>query len=674
MTESRPEVAPAGAPAGAPPPMQPATIAWLVGLIGWTTLLSFYHLDGGARFEPTDCWVAQTAREMYQGEPPRSLIIPRFSGETRMQKSPGPYWAVMLTAWLRGQGDIDEVSARIPNGVAALLIVLTVFWLTRRVAGDRAAVFAGYACSASVLILYWSHRGASDLGLTALTTVSLAALWVAAEDEPPGRKQAALWLLGYFAAGLGMLYKLPMPLAIVGVPVFLYVLIRHRWRVLAKRIHLLGLVVFLLPWLPWAIAVIALEPTALAKWKVEFWDRFTGALPNVEGQRAWFWHFIYLAPPVVYCLPFSLSLPPALARPFRRQTGVNRDGMWFMLIWFVGLFAFFTASAGKELRYFLPALPPLFVLLGVELAAFFDTQRPATPRRDRIGALAVWTLVPLGFAGGAIGIHYWYRRIGQPTGFSWAEVWVPYAVAAVIFCVGAALAAWLYQRRREHASFGALVATMWAMWLWVWPGVMPVFVSQRPFLDFARQLHEKIEPGLQADLRQIGSQDARIIWNSNYHFPRIIDQLELLEMQGGRRSLAHEIELVGREMINQLAGDKLVLLVASRPHYIDFLIQAPPRLAEEGRAMPPVHLWLQTALGPKNQHFVIFSNQPPPWPEPELSPPSERLNAALATRPVELRPNNQVPRRPAESAPTLPTTRPASAPSTDTVRTPASDG
>lgn len=198
--------------------MAPATVGWLVALLGWTSLLSFYHLEGGARFEPTDCWVAQTAREMYQGETWRSLVVPRFSGETRMQKSPGPYWAVMLTAWLRGQANVDEVSARIPNGLAGLLIVGTIFWLTRRVAGDRAAIFAGFASSASVLILYWSHRGASDLGLAALTTLSLAALWVAAEDEPPGRKQTGLWLLGYFAAGLGMLYKLPMPLAIVALP------------------------------------------------------------------------------------------------------------------------------------------------------------------------------------------------------------------------------------------------------------------------------------------------------------------------------------------------------------------------------------------------------------------------------------------------------------------------
>ena len=364
-------------------PWQPTTIAWFVALLGWTTLLAFYHLAAPVRFEPTDCWVAQTAREMYAGGSPRSLILPRFSGETRMQKSPGPYWAVVLTTSLRGQTAVDEVSTRIPNGFAAILIVVTVFWLTRRIAGDRAAIFAGFTASASVLTLYWSHRGASDLGLAALSTLSLATLWVAAEQEPPGRKRTVLWLLGYFAAGLGMLYKLPMPLALVGMPVFLYLLIRKRWSVLVDRVHLWGLLVFLLPWLPWAIAVVILEPTALAKWKVEFLDRFTGDLPNVEGQRTWYFHFIYLVPPLVFCLPFSLSLPQAFARIFRRRSGVDRNGMLFLGVWFAGLFVFFTIAAGKELRYFLPALPPLLVLLGIELAALFPlsqavSRAPAT--------------------------------------------------------------------------------------------------------------------------------------------------------------------------------------------------------------------------------------------------------------------------------------------------------
>jgi 4-amino-4-deoxy-L-arabinose transferase-like glycosyltransferase len=632
--------------------MKPATIAWLAALLGCTALLSCYDLGGGARFEPTDCWVAQTAREMYAGKLTRDLIVPKFSGETRMQKSPGPYWAVLLTAALRGQPDIDEVATRIPSALAALLIVGTVFWFTRRVAGDRAAIFAGFACSASALTLYWSHRGASDLGLAALTTLSLALAWVAAEQQPRGPKNTVLCLLAYFAAGLGMLYKLPMPLAIVGVPVALYIVLKRRWRVLARPIHLVGLLVFLLPWVPWVFAVLYFEPTALAKWRVEFLDRFTGDLPNVEGQRQWYWHFFYLAPPLYYCLPFSGSLPQALARVLRPPPGVNRDGLHFAGLWFAGLLVFFTVAAGKEERYLLPALPPLFVLLGIELARFFDPQRPVNARWERRAARGIQILLPLGFAAGVFGTYAWYKQVGQAQGFAFAQVWQPYVVCAVIFTAGAYFATAFYRRRQRNAAFGVAVATMWVTWLWAWPTLGPVLVSQRPFLDFSAQLRAKLDPELLTHVRQIGSQDARIIWYSDYRFPRIIDQLELLRRQQGRRSLRREVELVGEELVNRLAADELALFIAARSDYVTFLLEAPRRLAELGRQMPAAHLWLQTHVGPKNQHFVLFGNRPPPWPEPNLKPPSDRMEIAQAL--------GELPSVRADTAPASATSTPSS--------------
>lgn len=617
------------------PPLTPATVAWLVALLGWTVLLSFYHLDGGARFEPIDCWVAQTAREMREAG---DWLTPRFSGETRMQKSPGPYWAVMLTSLLRGS-PVDEVSSRVPNAIAAVVLVATIFWLTRRIAGDRAAIFAGFASSASVLVLWWSHRGASDLGLATCTTVSLAALWIAAETEPPGWKRNLLWLLGYFAAGLGMLYKMPMPLVVVGLPAVCYVVLRQRWSILYSRWHLVGLVLFLLPWLPWAVAVCLVQDAAFWKWKVEFVDRFTGALPNVAEQKKWWYYLTYLGPPLLYCLPFSLSLPQALVRGWRKQPGVNREGTLFLLIWFFSLLAFFTTSTGKEWRYFLPALPPLFVLLGIEFARFFDPGRRANPTRDWAGTVAVWILVPVALlAGGLLGLRYWFKVRGQSELeglYTWSNVWQAYLVAALILVAGFGLAAWLYRRRREQGSFAAIVVTMWVMWLWVWPNVMPIVMSQRPFIDFARQLAdpETVPPACRSRIAHVGSQDSRIIWYSDVRFPRVIDQLKLLKEQAGRRNLSYEIRRTGEALLEKLGGQDPVLFVATLPDYVTLLLAAPEELAKLGRAMPPLHLWLQTRCGREDQHFVLFGNKPPPFPEAELRvPPKLRAKLDAAGR------------------------------------------
>lgn len=594
---------------------------WLIALLGWTAVISFAGFYGGAEFEPTDCWVAQTAREMRESG---NWLIPVFSGETRMQKSPGPYWAVMLAAWLRGT-PIDEAAARTPNAVAGIIMVITVFWLTRRIAGERAAVFAGFATSATVLLLYWTHRGASDFGLAMLTTVSLAALWVATADEKPGVRRGVLWVLGYFAAGVGMLYKMPMPLALIGLPAFVYILITRRWAAFLSGWHLLGVIAFLLPWLPWAIAAMMSEPAALAKWKVEFLDRFTGDLPNVEGQRKLPWAFYYLMPLALYCLPFTLSLPSAIARGFRNDSAIKRDGRIFLLVWAISHFVFFTASAGKELRYFLPAVPPFLVLLGIELSHFFSPNRNSNPRRDRAGFLAVAIGVPATFVGAFFGLVKWQKS--NPY-HDWSQVWPPYLLCSGVLTIGLIAAAWLYMRRREHASFGTLIGAMWAFWLLTWSTLMPIMASERPARDFADQLSNvrATWPGWQdTPIYQVGSQDSRITWYSDVRFPRVIDQLRLLEMQGGKRSRAKEIELIGEEMVRKLQDEKPVLFVSTRADYVTFLVEAPKHLSAMGRNMPKSHLWLQTRIGPQSRHFVLFGNKPPPWPEPVLNPPSDRL-------------------------------------------------
>ncbi|MEE8170473.1 MAG: glycosyltransferase family 39 protein, partial [Phycisphaerae bacterium] len=462
-----------------PTPMTSATGGWLVALLGWTLILCFYGLSGGADFEVTDCWVAQTAREMHEAG---DWLVPRFSGETRMQKSPGAYWAVMGAAVLMDR-PVDEFTARLPNAVAAVMLVLIVFWLTRHIAGDRAAIFAGFTASSSVLVLYWSHRGASDLGLAALIALSLSCLWIGSQSAASRTRRVLLWLIGYTAAGAAMLYKMPVPLACIGLPAFFYLLLRNRWRILASPWHVVGVVLFLAPWLPWAAAVFLNEPMALDKWRTEFVDRFLGTMPNVQHQKHWRWYLVYFLPLAIYTLPFSFSIPAAIVRGFRRQPRVRRDGAAFVLIWFISHFVFFTVAAGKEFRYLLPALPPVFVLLGIELAVLFDPNRRASPVRERLAAWAVWLLMPAALGGGAYGLYRWCERRGGLV--TWSEVWRPYVVVATILVVGASIAAALFVRRRRNASFGALVSTMYVLWFAMWPMLMPKLTSAAPYRDFA---------------------------------------------------------------------------------------------------------------------------------------------------------------------------------------------
>lgn len=600
-------------------PGTPSLWPWFIALMGWTVFLSFWHLRGGPALDPMDCWVAQTAREMRQAG---DWLIPRFSGEVRLQKSPGAYWAVMLASMLRGQ-PIDEVAAKLPDATAIVVLVGAIFLFTRAVAGDRPAIFAGFAAASSTLCLGAAHKSSSDVGLMMWVAVALMSWWCAANLETTSRRRGALWCLGYLAAGIGMLWKMPMPLVCVGLPGLVYMTVRLRWRVLLNRWHLLGLVLFLLPWLPWVIAVLWTEPEAIVKWRAEVWDRFTGDLPNVQSHHHWKVMLLYIPPLFINTLPYALSLPGAVVRAFRAPPGRTRDGLIFCVIWVASLVAFFTISVGKAERYLLPALPPLFVLLGVELAAVFSWRSAEALHRIRWLIRGTWLLVP-----GVIAVGFWglYVLITNEQVYSFDQVWPAAAVTAAIFALGSGLSIWLYQRARPNASFAALVGTMWLTWLYACPNLLPRMFSLGGTVSIGDQLLHRLPESMRPGLRFVSGQDPRLVWRTDLRIPRVLNYLELLRRENGKRVRSTEEQIIGEEMIRLLSGREPVLLISPRPLYIRFMIAAPLQMPEGIQAFPRTYLWMQSQIGRKDDRLVVFGNTPPPWPEPMLSPPSALLS------------------------------------------------
>lgn len=601
-------------------------ISWTAVLVILTVGVSFFHLSGGSALEGTACWVAQTAREM---EESGAWIVPVFSGEPRYHKSPGPYWAVISIGRLFNT-EVSAWTARVPNGIGALLIVGCVFAMARRLGSLREAMFAGFAAASSVLLLTWSHRGASDLGLAALITVSITTLWFGCEDKP-GKRRILLWLTGYFFAGLAMLYKMPMPLVCVGIPAILYVVLQRRWRVLWHPAHIIGLGLFLMPWLPWVMLIVQSEPDAWLRWKVEFFDRFTGTLPNVQYETGWEHQLLYVGAAFALVFPYSLSLPAALLS-WQRKEGDARRGTFFMLFWFVGLLFFFTLSAGKETRYFLPAIPPLFVLLGQELSYLFDPSHVIAPWKIRAACYSVCLAVPAGLTVGGFVL----RRLAESHVFISAESLFPYyLVAAVLFAVTTCVSAGLYLRAKRTEAFGLLVLGMCISFCWTWVFVMPVVRSESADKNFAAQLREAVTEERLPHTAQVGHQNPTIVWYSDVRVPRLIDPMDLLRMQDGQRNLMRERGIYGNTMIDRLNGEEPTLLIIRFGDFRDFLAALPElRTAEE---YPPMHVWVRTDAGPRSKITYLIGNRPPPWEEPDARQLQESLierreEAAAASR------------------------------------------
>jgi hypothetical protein len=272
------------------------------------------------------------------------------------------------------------------------------------------------------------------------------------------------------------------------------------------------------------------------------------------------------------------------------------------------------------------------VLLGVELAALFDPARPRRVAWVRAATCAVWIVAPLALAvGGYFALDLWWTARGRfelAGWLDWNDVWPAFAIGGLVFAAGSAASAWLYARGRLHGAFAALVATLFVFWLWAWPKMVPLMMSQRPYVEFARRLADPrlIPPGQRRALHNLGSHEPRVIWYGDLRFPRLIDQFELLAEQQGRRSLEYEVQRYGEEIVRRLDANEPVLLVAAFADFWKFLLEAPPRIEADG---PPLHLWLQSRYGTLDRHMVVFGNRAPPGGDVPLVLP-ERQRRRLA--------------------------------------------
>jgi hypothetical protein len=93
----------------------------------------------------------------------------------------------------------------------------------------------------------------------------------------------------------------------------------------------------------------------------------------------WLWFF-----------PWSLVFLPALRKTFPEGLSMNRAGERLRLLtglWAVAVLGFFSASSSKLEHYFLPAIPPLSLLVGALWAESFTDERVSTTRPNFVEGL-----------------------------------------------------------------------------------------------------------------------------------------------------------------------------------------------------------------------------------------------------------------------------------------------
>jgi len=523
----------------------------LVILLAFAAVTSFWGLDAGPALSDHEAIVAQCARQIRQSG---DWLIPHFNDVPFIRKPPLQPWLVAAASYVVDPSGLEPpvspFAARFPSALAAVLAVFVVYSLGRSMFRPRVALVAAGIMACCGGTLFFSHNAQTEMVLTLLTTAAMACFFKSVA-HPASRLR---YLIGFYVClAFAMLAKAPLPLAVVGLPLFVYWFVtipladavnrdeRTSGFVTTfvsgvmdqlKRLRELwlipGILLFLVLTIPWPLYVYFNVENALPLWRTEFIDRYTGLLSEEVEP---FWYYL----PLVFAVtvPFCLSLPAAFAAPFRRVFRKERAGLLFALTWVVVDITFLSTSAFKRPHYILPIVPGLCVLLAPVIDRMFFGAIRFDLRRVRPAILAICTAFIIA---APVGL-YQVRR--EAPDLLWAS-----GIGLLILLGGIGLASYLFRIQKRQASLLTLFVLPLMLFAWIWSSL-------------GRSHFEKAEVNLASQLKQLsigandkvtwalGRPDARLGYYAGFQINPLYSTLEMATRRRGRLEVPQDILLEG---------------------------------------------------------------------------------------------------------------------------------
>jgi 4-amino-4-deoxy-L-arabinose transferase-like glycosyltransferase len=296
---------------------------------------------------PDEPRYARVAVEMQRAN---EWVTPTLQGRPWLEKPPLYYW--LAGAAFRWLGE-NELAARLPSVIAALVLVGSTAFFGARLFGAAAGLHAGFILATCLLVFAFGRAASMDMLLAASVTVALGYFCLGLFDLADRRALP----VAFVALGFATLAKGPLGLLLPGLVIAGFAAIARERRPILLSLNPLGLALFLAVAGPWYAAILADQgrhfvDVFLLNHNVA---RFTSTVHKHPGP------IVYYLPVVLAGLfPWSGLVLPALADASPR----SRRPDLFVLVWLLLPLAFFSLAGSKLPGYVLPCLPPLALLMG----------------------------------------------------------------------------------------------------------------------------------------------------------------------------------------------------------------------------------------------------------------------------------------------------------------------
>jgi 4-amino-4-deoxy-L-arabinose transferase-like glycosyltransferase len=413
-------------------------------------------------------------------------ILPRVRDEVYLNKPPLYFWTVAFFSLPFGA--VSDATAPIASVLSALLGLLGVFAIGRRLWDDDTGLAAALVLATSPFYFFMAHQVLTDMMLTAWMTWALY-FYLASVGEGEGRHALAGF---YLCAAGGLAAK--GPAALVVLVAALAASLATDGRRGLKRLRLpMGLAILALTALPWLLPYLLQREKSYGR-SVVMTDYLGWYFRSAVGSR-----LQAVAAHLLRFLPWGIFLFPAAWWWTRsRDTGRRR-----LLVWAATLIVLLSLSGEQRARYFLPLWPVLAILVGQ-----FFTRAPAR--------LVVWASgAYLFLMMGAGAFLLWGHLSGPDAVFLPAAPWERGVVAGAIV-IGAAVGFWRLVRGGDGFAAATWIGAGLGVALAVTAVEYPArFAQAHDYRGVAQRFFARLDPG--APL--LSYPDANLAWDFYMRHP-----------------------------------------------------------------------------------------------------------------------------------------------------------
>jgi 4-amino-4-deoxy-L-arabinose transferase-like glycosyltransferase len=399
------------------------------------------HLGSYPLFDADEGRNGEVGREMAATN---DYVMPRLDGMPYLDK-PIVYFAAEAAAMeILGP---TETAARLPALLFTFATAAVAFWFARRVWGRDEGLIAAIAYLSMPLTLAFSRTVIFDSALSFFIVLAIVGFYFAVESSSPDAPDSSpsprlrmtrLWtVLAWAAIGFGVLTKGPVAIALPLLVAIPYAIRRKAFRALWSWWGLAAFIVVIAPWV-WAISIAVPDFLKYVLVTETVQRLATKALKRTGAP----WYFVpYL---LGGALPWSVLALFAWRRARSGEDGRSNPArlphsMFFVALWIVIPFIFFSISQSKRPQYILPLMPAV----ALAVAYFWRDERRAVAIR-----IAAVVLLILGIAlAAAPAIVHHRAKVDPAIAAGIDSSALPMGIATLAGAIGALL----FARRREIA-------------------------------------------------------------------------------------------------------------------------------------------------------------------------------------------------------------------------------